>query len=70
MLLISYTSIENKKFRKKKKKNTGVGCHFLPQGIFLTQGLKPCLLHLLHLQGNSLPLRHLGSPQIFLLLAI
>ena len=26
-------------------KNTGVDCHFLLQGIFLTQGLKPCLLH-------------------------
>ena len=26
-------------------KNTGVGCHFLLQGIFLTQGLNPQLLH-------------------------
>ena len=26
----------------------GVGCHFLLQGIFLTQGLNPCLLCLLH----------------------
>ena len=26
-------------------KNTGAGCHFLLQGIFLTQGLNPCLLH-------------------------
>ena len=26
-------------------KNTGEGCHFLPQGIFLTQDLNPCLLH-------------------------
>ena len=25
-------------------KNTGVGCHFLPQGIFLTQGSNPHLL--------------------------
>ena len=31
-------------------KNTGVGCHFLHQGIFLTQGLNPPLLHLLHWQ--------------------
>ena len=29
-------------------KNTGVGCHFLLQGIFSTQGSNPCLLHLLH----------------------
>ena len=26
-------------------KNTGVGCHALPQGIFPTQGLTPGLLH-------------------------
>ena len=26
-------------------KNTEVGCHFLLQGIFLTQGLNPGLLH-------------------------
>ena len=25
-------------------KNTGVGCHFLPQGIFPTQGLNSSLL--------------------------
>ena len=29
---------------------------FLPQGIFLTQGLNPCLLHW---QADSLPLQHL-----------
>ena len=29
-------------------KNTGVGCHFLLQGIFPTQGLNPHLLCLLH----------------------
>ena len=26
-------------------KNAGVGCHFLLQGIFLTQELNPSLLH-------------------------
>ena len=26
-------------------RNTGVGCHFLLQGIFPTQGSNPCLLH-------------------------
>ena len=26
-------------------KNTGVGCYFLLQGIFPTQGSNPCLLH-------------------------
>ena len=40
-------------------KNTRVGCHFLLQGIFLTQGSNPCLLHW---QADSLPLSHLGSP--------
>ena len=34
-------------------KNTGVGCHFLLQGIFLTQGSN---LHLLHWQVDSFPL--------------
>ena len=29
-------------------KITGISCHFLLQGIFLTQGLNPCLLSLLH----------------------
>ena len=33
-----------------------VGCYFLLQGIFLTQGLKPLLLCLLHWQMGSLPL--------------
>ena len=28
-----------------QEKNTGVGCQFLLQGIFLTQGLNPSLLH-------------------------
>ena len=44
-------------------KNTGVGCHFLLQGIFPTQGLNPCPLCLLHGQADSLLLCHLGSPQ-------
>ena len=38
-------------------KKTGVGYHFLLQGIFLTQGSNPSLLHL---QVDSLPLNHLG----------
>ena len=41
-------------------KNTGVGCHFLHQGIFLTQGSNPHLLQLLHYQVDSLPLNNLG----------
>ena len=37
-------------------KNTGVGCHFLLQGIFLTQESNLPLLCLLHWQADSLPL--------------
>ena len=44
-------------------KNTGVGCHVLLQGIFLTQksnlGLPPLSPAL---QAHSLPLSHQGSP--------
>ena len=44
-------------------KNTGVGCQFLLQGIFPTQGLNPglphCTLILYHLS-------HQGTPQIYL----
>ena len=46
-------------------KNTRVGSHFLLQGIFLTQGLNPCLLHLLHCQADSLPLSHLQLETMF-----
>ena len=38
-------------------KNTGVGCHFLLQGIFPTQGLNR---HLLRRQADSQPLSHQG----------
>ena len=37
-------------------KNTGVGCHFLLQGIFPTQGSSLGLLYLLRWQVDSLPL--------------
>ena len=39
--------------------STGVGCHFLLQGIFLTQGSNS---HLLHWQVHSLSPSHLGIP--------
>ena len=43
-------------------KNTGVGCHFLLQGVFPTQRLN---LSLLHLQADSLEkLSHQGNPCI------
>ena len=43
-------------------KNTGVACHFLFQGIFLTQGANPRLLQLLHCRWILYLLRHQGSP--------
>ena len=47
-------------------KNTGVGCHTLLQGVFLTQGFNPCLLRLLHWQAGSLPLAPPGKLNIFI----
>ena len=42
------------------RQNTGVGCYFLLQGIFLTQGLNP---HLLNWQADSeLLLSYWGNP--------
>ena len=38
-----------------------MGCQFLLRGIFLTQGLNPHPLHLLHGQEDALALRYLGS---------
>ena len=43
-------------------RNTGVGCCFLPQGIFLTQGSNPSPLHLLYGPAASLPLASPGKP--------
>ena len=48
-------------------KNTEVSCHFLFQDIFLTQGLNPSLLCLLHLQAGSLPLWRLGRHSLLFL---
>ena len=45
-----------------QSKNTGVGCHFLLQGIFLTQKSNPSLLSLLHWQEDSLPRAPPGKP--------
>lgn len=43
------------------RKNTGVDCHALLQGIFLTQGSNP-RLYLLYWQVGSLPLPSPGKP--------
>ena len=46
-------------------KDTEVGCHFLLQGIFPTQGSNPCLSCILHKQTDSLPLVPPGKPWYF-----
>ena len=43
-------------------KDTGVGCHFLLQGIVTTRGLNPHLLCLPLWQVDWLALCHLGIP--------
>ena len=43
-------------------KNTGVGCHALLQGIFLTRGSNPCLLPLPHCRQILYCLSRQGSP--------
>ena len=42
-------------------KNTGASCHFLLQGIFLTQGLNLHLRHFLYWQADSLPIKVMGD---------
>ena len=44
------------------RKNTGVGCHALLQGIFQIQGSNPVLFCLLHWQAGSLPLTPTKKP--------
>ena len=53
-------------------KNTGVGCHFLLQGIYLTKGLNPSLLHCRWIfftvwigVGNSMDFPHLTFEVLF-----
>ena len=45
-------------------KNTGVGCHALLQGIFLTQGSNQYFSRLSHLRMGSLPVASPGKPEI------
>ena len=52
------------------RKNIGVDCHALLQGIFLTQRLNLHLLGLLHWQLGSLPLVPRGRPIELIILQI
>ena len=47
---------------------SGVGCHALLQGIFLTQGSNPCLFCLLHGLAGSFPLVSPGKQILPLIL--
>ena len=47
-------------------RNTGLGCHFLLQAIFLTHGLNLCLLCLLHCRQILYLLGHWGSHTLLL----
>ena len=51
-------------------KITEVGCHFLLQGIVSTHVSNLSLLCLLHQQMDSLPLSHLGSPNVYLFILV
>ena len=51
-------------------KTAGVGCHFLLQGIFSTQGSNPRLLHLLHCRLILYALSHQGSPGYHMVLNV
>ena len=46
-------------------KNTEMGCHFLLQRIFPTQGSNPYLLFLLHWQVGFCRQSHLESPKMY-----
>ena len=48
-------------------KKTWEGCRFLHQGIFPTPGLNPYLLCLLCWHVDSLPLHHLRSPRLWII---
>ena len=44
------------------RQNTGMGCNALPQGIFQTQELKPCLFCFLYWHVRPLPFLPSGKP--------
>ena len=72
MFSVTSNSLRHQSFPRRKipwtedflGKNPGVGCHFLLQGIFLTQGLNAHLLPLSHWQADSLLLAPPGKPNV------
>ena len=59
---LSVAIVHQAPFSMESSRQTRVGCHFLLQEIFQTQGSNPCLLWLLHWQADSLPLPLPGKP--------
>ena len=57
-------SLNSRPSSKKVKKNIGVGCDALLQGIFPIQGLNPYLLCPQHWQVDCLPLAPPGKPKM------
>ena len=51
-------------------KNSGAGCHFLLQGIFMTQGSKPCLPCLLHCRWILYHCATRKTPLVFIMLGL
>ena len=62
---MDYSPLGSRVYGDSPGKNTGVGCHALFQGIFLTQGSNTCLSCLLHWQAGSLPLLPPGKTTAF-----
>ena len=54
-LLCPWNSPGKSTGKKNNNNNTGVGCRFLLQGIFLTQGLNPDLLHCRQILYHLIP---------------
>ena len=62
--IVAHQASLSMEFPRQEYKSTGVGCHALLQGIFPTLGLNRRLLCLLHWLADSVPLSHLGSPDL------
>ena len=60
--MLSHSIVSNSLSMGLSQQNYGVGCRFLLQGNFLTQGLNSRLLELLYEQVDFSPLSLLGSP--------
>ena len=51
---VDFSSSDSSAYGIFEARNTGVGCHFLLQGIFPTQGSNPSHMRLLHWQAGKI----------------